>query len=80
MSLNCTFELVAGFVVPPTTSWVDPNGREVSTDESANPQTDSQLLIFNNITAANTGIYTCQVVIGGNVEASTSIDINNKGE
>ena len=82
MSFNCTFELVAGFVVTPTTSWVGPNGREVSTDESANPRTDSQTmhLIFDNITAANSGTYTCQVVISGNVEASTSIDINDKGE
>ena len=76
--LNCTTELVDGFIMTPIISWIAPDGTSVSTEESASPRLDSQTkqLIFSDTAAANFGEYMCRLGVGENIEAFTDIIID----
>lgn len=82
MVLNCTTELVDGFVTTPTVLWVGPRGSAVSIEEEANPRADPSTfqLIFSNITTANSGNYVCNVIVGNSTEASMSVNISDECE
>ena len=73
--LNCTTSLGEGFGLSPIIVWIGPGDSAVSTDGSANPRinTESNQLIFSDITAANSGTYKCRVSVGNNIEAATAV-------
>ena len=65
MTLNCTAHPVErNLFSPPTIVWFAPDGTEVPTAESNNPQMIPQTgqLIFSDITRNNGGQYTCHAV------------------
>ena len=80
--LNCTSHPVEGFNPAPTISWIGPDDSPVSTDDSANPRidTESEQLIFSDVTAANSGAYKCRVSVGNDIEATTSIIASTTGK
>ena len=65
MTLNCTANQVENLFSPPTIIWFAPDGTEVPTVESSNPQMNPQTgqLIFSDITSNNRGQYTCRAVV-----------------
>ena len=69
MTLNCTANQVVNLFIPPTITWIAPDGREVpiigGEGSIPTPAVDPQTreLIFSDITTSNRGTYTCRAVI-----------------
>ena len=80
--LNCTTELMDGFITMPSISWVAPDGTSVSTERSSNPRLDIQTkqLIFSDTSAAISGEYRCRLSIGISFEAFTGVDVGPECE
>ena len=76
--LNCTINPEDGFITTPTITWTAPDGNYVSANESANPRLHSQTnqLIFSDISAATSGLYSC---LGDSFQASTIIFVDTDG-
>ena len=81
MTLNCTAEVVDRLINSPNVSWVGPSGSAVSTQGNANLRADSLTaqLIFSQLTANNSGRYTCQVMVSSDIQVTRHIDINVAG-
>ena len=63
--LNCTANPIVNLFIPPTVTWINPDGREVSTRGDSNPMINLQTgqLTFSDITTTNKGLYMCRAVI-----------------
>ena len=80
--LNCTTELMDGFITTPSISWIAPDGTSVSTEGRSNPRLDNQTkqLIFSDISAASPGVYMCRLGVGISFEVFTGVDIDAQCE
>ena len=65
MTFNCTDNQLENLFTPPIIIWINPNGREVSTEGESNPRMDPQTrqLIFRDIIPTDGGSYVCRSIV-----------------